>query len=176
MTQQQLPQQWRFCALLLLLALLLNACTLAAAEPGAPVRSLVTLPLPTVGAEEITGPVVALVSPPTPTPASIPAAATGEQLINFGEQIYATNCATCHQPDGEGQGAYPALNGNPFVTAEDATQVIATVLQGRGQMPAFQDTLSSQEIAAVVSYIRNAWSNNASAVSVEQVERVAGEG
>ncbi|HXF60050.1 MAG TPA: cytochrome c, partial [Caldilineaceae bacterium] len=80
-----------------------------------------------------------------------------EELISMGEQVYTTNCASCHQPNGQGSGAYPALSGNPFVTAEDSTQVIQTVVQGRGQMPAFGNSLSSEQIAAVVSYIRNAW-------------------
>lgn len=40
-------------------------------------------------------------------------------------------------------------------------------------MPAFQDTLSNQEIAAVISYVRKAWGNNASTVTVEQVRSVA---
>jgi mono/diheme cytochrome c family protein len=36
-------------------------------------------------------------------------------------------------------------------------------------MPSFQGALTDQEVAAVVSYVRNAWSNNASTVSVEEV-------
>lgn len=167
-------QRWRVYLLMVLIVLLMGACALT---PAAPARSLVNLPLPTAGAEVMTGPVVALVFPPTPTPSPIPTAgAAGEQLINRGEQIYTANCATCHQPDGEGQGAYPALRENAFVTAQDPTQVIQTVLHGRGQMPAFQDTLSNQESAAVISYVRNAWGNNASTVTVEQVRSVAAGG
>ncbi|MEZ4728464.1 MAG: cytochrome c [Caldilineaceae bacterium] len=171
--------QQRWCIYLLggVFTLLMGACAFTPGEPAAAVRSLVNLPLPTADAAVMTGPVVALVFPPTPTPPPIPTAgAAGEQLINRGEQRYAAHCVTCHQPDGAGQGAYPALSGNAFVTDQEPTQVIQTVLYGRGQMPAFQDTLSNQEIAAVISYIRKAWDNNASAVTVEQVRPVAAGG
>jgi mono/diheme cytochrome c family protein len=148
---------------------------MAAAPIG---RSLAVLPLPTVGAEVTPGPIVALVSPPTPTPT--PTLAAGEEnaeaLIARGETVYADNCATCHQPDGQGQGDYPALAGNAFVTADEPTAVIETVLYGRGEMPAFADTLANQEIAAVISYIRNSWGNSAAAVAVEQVRTVADSG
>lgn len=95
-----------------------------------------------------------------------------EELINQGEEIFAANCAICHQPNGQGTSDYPALDGNEFVTAEDPAPVIETVLYGRGQMPAFQDVLSEQQIAAVISYIRNAWSNDAGIISSEQIQEV----
>ncbi len=97
------------------------------------------------------------------------AAGDEDELISTGEEIYAAECASCHQSDGQGDSNYPALVGSELVTAEDPSEAIAIVHEGRGQMPAFSDTLEDEEIAAVVSYIRNAWDNNASAVSVEQV-------
>ena len=165
--------------LLVALAALVTACALprplerAAAAPA--VRSLVTLPLPTVGAEVTPGPVVALVLPPTPTatPTLSAAETDAATLVQRGEVVYTDNCATCHQPDGQGQGQYPALAGSAFVTADEPTPVITTVLHGRGAMPAFEDTLANQEITAVVSYIRNSWGNDAAAVAVEQVRRAA---
>lgn len=98
--------------------------------------------------------------------------ADDEELIGQGEEIFVANCAACHQANGQGTAEYPALDGNEFVTAEDPAPVIETVLHGRGEMPAFQDVLSDQQIAAAVSYIRNAWSNEASVVSPEQVQDI----
>lgn len=98
-------------------------------------------------------------------------------LIAMGARIYATYCAPCHQPNGEGNlSTFPALNRNPFVTVSAPTAVIDTVLYGRQVMPAFAPVLSAQEVAAVISYIRNAWSNEASVVSTEQVLEVQEEG
>ncbi|MBI1299506.1 c-type cytochrome [bacterium] len=95
-----------------------------------------------------------------------------QQLINMGEQVYAGNCATCHGDSGEGDSLYPALNNSGLLTAQDPGSAIQIVLHGRGEMPAFADSLSSEEIAAVLSYVRTAWNNSAPAVNVEQVASV----
>jgi cytochrome c6 len=164
--------------LLIGLVALLAACQLpwsTTTVEALPVsRSLITLPLPTAGAEVTPGPIVAIVMPPTPTPTPTLAAgaADAETLVQRGEAIYAEHCASCHQADGQGQDDYPALAGSAFVTADDPAQVIETVLHGRGAMPAFEDTLANQAIAAVVSYIRNSWGNSADAVTVEQVRTI----
>jgi len=64
------------------------------------------------------------------------------------------------------------LNKNPFVLG-DPNPVIATVLNGLkgslGQMPAWKDKLDDQQIAAVVTYLRQAWSNRATAVTPAMV-------
>ncbi len=172
------PGQGLRVALLIALSALVTACqlpwSLERAEAAPAPRSLITLPLPTVGAAVTPGAVVALAMPPTPTPTpTLSAAETdADTLVQRGEAVYTQNCATCHQPDGQGQGQYPALAGNGFVTANDPAQVITIVLDGRGAMPAFADTLANQEIAAVISYIRNSWGNNATVVTVEQVRTV----
>jgi glucose/arabinose dehydrogenase/cytochrome c5 len=97
------------------------------------------------------------------------AAMSDEELISTGEQVYDDNCATCHQPDGQGSGGYPALAGNSFVTADDPSGVIEIVTNGRGSMPSFGDQLEPEEIAAVASYVRNSWENEASVVQVADV-------
>lgn len=92
--------------------------------------------------------------------------------IALGETIYAGNCATCHGADGTGEpGVYPPLEGNEFVLGEPGP-VIELVLSGRGGMPPFGGDLSDREVAAVLSYIRNAWGNDAPEVSTGQVEAV----
>ena len=94
-------------------------------------------------------------------------------LFKQGQEVFEDNCAQCHRANGEGLPAtFPALNKNPFVLG-DPKPVIATVLNGRkgnlGQMPAWKDKLDDQQIAAVVTYIRQAWSNRAPAVTPAMV-------
>ena len=97
---------------------------------------------------------------------------TADELIAMGEPIYDRQCARCHGGDGGGMGgAYPALAGDNLVVG-NAEPVIEVVVHGRGGMPAFGGELDNEGIAAVVSYIRNAWGNDASAVSPGDVEAV----
>lgn len=93
-----------------------------------------------------------------------------EDLIMEGEDLYIVNCARCHQVDGTGaEGQFPRLAGNPVVTLNNPAPVIQAVLYGRGSMPAFQGALSQEEAAAIISYIRNAWGNQATGVLPRQV-------
>ncbi|MGQ9921999.1 MAG: c-type cytochrome [Desulfobacca sp.] len=90
-----------------------------------------------------------------------------------GEKVYAARCADCHRRHGQGlPNIFPALANNSFVTG-DPLGVIQVILAGRrgsmGRMPAWQAILNDQEIAAVVTYIRQAWGNQAEAVTPEQV-------
>jgi mono/diheme cytochrome c family protein len=102
-----------------------------------------------------------------------------------GAKVYQTNCSTCHQPSGEGlQGMYPPLAGNPVVVGDPATVIhdVKYGLSGKltvaghpynGMMPAWGQQLSDADIASVVTYIRSAWSNKASAVTTAQVGAVS---
>ena len=78
-----------------------------------------------------------------------------QELISAGEQVYTGNCASCHQPNGEGTSAFPSLAGSGLLTSGDPTSAIQIVVNGQGQMPAFGDSLSADDIAAVLSYERN---------------------
>jgi mono/diheme cytochrome c family protein len=96
-----------------------------------------------------------------------------EEFVNTGGMIYINECATCHIEDGTGSDEiFPALAQNPFVTSEDPEPVIEIVLHGRGAMPPFAERLDDESIAAVVSYIRNAWGNEASLVTPAEVGQV----
>lgn len=96
-----------------------------------------------------------------------------QELIKQGEETYNNVCIACHQPDGKGiQGIYLPLNGNPLLTTDDPTYFISTVLTGRGGMPAFSGLMDDQQIAGVISYVRQGWDNNAGPVSPEQVAAV----
>jgi len=93
-----------------------------------------------------------------------------EKVIHSGQMLYVEFCAECHQVDGTGwSNLYPRLAGNPIVTLHDPEPLIDTVAYGQGSMMAFHDRLTSQEIAAILSYIRNAWGNKASAISFRQI-------
>jgi cytochrome c6 len=98
---------------------------------------------------------------------------SGQALIEYGGTLYEVNCAACHRSNGEGNlNRFPALNGNALVTARQTQPLIRTVLYGRGVMPAFAPSLSDREIAAVLSYVRNAWSNQADGITAAQVREV----
>ncbi|RPE67583.1 cytochrome c oxidase subunit 2 [Tibeticola sediminis] len=81
-------------------------------------------------------------------------------LVARGEKVYAANCAACHQPNGKGAGPIKALDGSPKVLDADKMTQIHVLLNGQnnGAMPAWKQ-LSDTEIAAVVTYTKNAWSN-----------------
>ncbi len=92
------------------------------------------------------------------------------ELIRDGERTYVEYCADCHQRDGSGwMPLYPRFTGNPLIMLHDPEPLIVTVVYGQGSMPSFQNRLSTYEIAAVLTYIRNAWGNSASPVSPRQI-------
>jgi len=114
--------------------------------------------------------------------------ASGRSIANAasdGKSIFNTNCATCHQQNGMGSpGVFPPLAGNTDVTAKDPAKIIATVLHGlntpitvngkqySGGMPAWKGTLSNADIAAVLTYVRSSWGNEAPAVTEKMVSAV----
>ena len=86
---------------------------------------------------------------------------TLDELKTRGEQVYAANCAACHQANGMGlPGAFPAINGSKIATGP-IDEHIKIVVHGKPgtAMQAFGTQLSDADIAAVVTYQRNAWDN-----------------
>ncbi len=81
-------------------------------------------------------------------------------LVARGEKVYNANCAACHKADGSGAGPIKALVGSPVVLADDKLAQIKVLLNGQnnGAMPAWKQ-LSDTEIAAVITYTKNSWSN-----------------
>ena len=81
-------------------------------------------------------------------------------LTKRGEKVYAGNCAACHKPDGKGLGPVKPLDGSAVVQDADHTKQILTLLNGRlnGAMPSWK-ALSDTDLAAVITYTKNNWSN-----------------
>ena len=101
---------------------------------------------------------------------------TIDELKQRGEKVYAANCVACHQATGKGiPGTFPALDGSKVVAGPKAEQV-KVVLNGKksgayqAEMPAWKALLSDTEIAAVITYTRNSWSNKSQENIVQPAE------
>jgi cytochrome c oxidase subunit 2 len=81
-------------------------------------------------------------------------------LVKRGESVYAANCVACHQANGKGAGPIKPLDGSAIVTSTDPAAMINVLLNGAGNgaMPAWKQ-LSDVELAAVMTFARNSWSN-----------------
>jgi|HubBroStandDraft_6_1064221.scaffolds.fasta_scaffold462016_2 mono/diheme cytochrome c family protein len=114
-----------------------------------------------------------------------PVPAGGEQILQ-GKLVFAT-CSACHQMDGKGSSALhaPPLAGSDWVQAEGPNRIIRIVLNGlggpitvsggqygEGTMPAFKDAFTDDQIAAVLSYVRQEWGNKGGPVKPEQVKAI----
>ena len=82
---------------------------------------------------------------------------TLDELKQRGEKVYAANCAVCHQPNGKGAGAFPALDGSKVVNGPKDGQV-KILLNGKNAMPKWA-SLNDVELAAVMTFTRNSWGN-----------------
>ncbi len=81
------------------------------------------------------------------------------ELTQKGEKVYAANCQACHQASGKGAGPIKALDGAAVVLDADASKQIKVLLNGQNNaMPAWKQ-LSDSDIAAVISFTKNNWSN-----------------
>jgi len=85
---------------------------------------------------------------------------TLDDILKRGEKVYAANCAACHQPNGKGAGPVKPLDGSAIVLDADHSRQLQVVLHGaaNGAMPSWK-ALSDTDIAAVVTYTKNHWSN-----------------
>lgn len=117
----------------------------------------------------------------SPKPTAVSGATVDPQL---GANLYKTHCQACHQVTGAGVGtAFPPLVGSEWVLGDGET-VAAIVLHGisgeievsgktyKGVMPPFKSRLSAEDVAAVATYVRTSWGNQAEPVSIELVESV----
>ncbi len=82
------------------------------------------------------------------------------ELMARGAQVYAANCAACHQANGKGAGPIKPLDGSPVVLDADAAKQLGVLLKGQNNaMPAWKH-LSDVDIAAVVTFTKNSWGNH----------------
>ena len=120
----------------------------------------------------------------SPLPVAGPTASTQSPAESAappdGEKIFKTRCAACHQATGLGlKGAFPPLAASEWALAEPQVPA-AIVVYGisgeisvkgdtyRGQMPSFKQ-LSDQELAAVLTYVRRSWGNQATEVTPDRI-------
>ena len=118
-----------------------------------------------------------------PSPPPPPPPAPDQSVMNQGAQIYADECAGCHKSNGEGTAnLFPALNGSATVQQIDPTSLLRVVLRGARSvatapaptepaMPPLAWVLNDDQVAAVLTYIRNSWGNAAPAVSAGDAGR-----
>jgi mono/diheme cytochrome c family protein len=128
------------------------------------------------------------VVPTAPPEPKLPAAEMA--LYKLGKEVYSrdVHCATCHQAGGAGDAIYPPLAGSEWVTG-DETRLIKLVLKGiwgpitvKGKvfdpkngvppMMGFEPLLKDEEVAGVLTYIRNSFGNSAPAVKPEKVKEI----
>jgi len=84
-----------------------------------------------------------------------------QELLSQGQAVYDTNCAACHQPDGNGAGSFPAIKGSSVATGplDDHLNLVLNGKPGTA-MTGFESRLSDADLAAVVTYQRNAFGND----------------
>jgi mono/diheme cytochrome c family protein len=124
---------------------------------------------------------------PAPAPLS-----TSDPRMQVGEAVFVDTCSACHTGTGGGiEHIFPKLAGNVIATQDDPSSLIRIIIAGgraaatetrptSPAMPSLGFRLSDEQIAAVVTYVRNAWGNAASPVTADTVkalrERVTGAG
>jgi cytochrome c oxidase cbb3-type subunit 2 len=98
-----------------------------------------------------------------------------------GAALFAANCQSCHQTNGEGlKGAFPPLKGSAIVLNDNIETLVGIILNGYdarsdyGVMPAVgtNANLSPEEIAAIINHEKTSWGNNAKKVTPEEVEKI----
>ncbi|MDN5923776.1 MAG: cytochrome c [Xanthomonadales bacterium] len=178
------PQQWQRSEL----AKFLTTGVSARRSAYGPMAEVIHNSLQYLTVADTKAMVTYLTSLPTQTTAAPPAVIEPppqqiENLRSEGQALYKKYCRGCHQDDGRGVDAiYPALADNASVTAARAINPIRMVLLGGFapptaanprpySMPAFSHKLSDREVAAIITYIRSAWSNDAAAVSPQTIHR-----
>jgi len=113
--------------------------------------------------------------------------ATGiDAQMKAGAHAYDISCAACHGRDGKGSALFPPLAGNAAVRQVRADTVVRMVLAGGKAvatskaptgpgMPSFGWRLTDEQVANILTYVRNNWGNQAPAISPETVKRIRSE-
>ena len=144
----------------------------------APERGVV---IPTQKAQALVAYMASLQQPTLPGAAMLASNEPASSAAAAGSTLFTTNCAPCHQANGEGvPGAFPPLKGNGAVNRDDVVPHIRIVLYGlkgakvggvdyASPMPGFAASLSDSDIASIINYERSSWGNHGKPVTVDQV-------
>ena len=109
---------------------------------------------------------------------------TAAKGLTLGERLYIDNCGACHFVSGEGaQRVFPRLDGASMVNADNADALLHVILAGAATpsterapsvlpMPGFAERMNDAEVAELATFLRQGWSNQASAVTAAQVSEV----
>lgn len=109
---------------------------------------------------------------------------TSTNLSTSGAQLYNSDCASCHQQNGEGiKGIFPPLKESETVNSDNPEKQIKTILFGAkgtvingivypSEMPAHKDKFNDDQIAAIINYERTSWGNNGVKVSSDDVKKI----
>lgn len=106
--------------------------------------------------------------------------ASSEEEGLDGEALYAANCQSCHQPNGEGlKGAFPPLKGSAIVLDDNAQTMLEIIMIGYnareeyGVMPAVgkNNKLTAEEVTAIMNHERTSWGNNGRKVTLEEIKK-----
>ncbi|HET8827881.1 MAG TPA: cbb3-type cytochrome c oxidase subunit II [Pelobium sp.] len=127
-------------------------------------------------------PVPKFLYPKEATPALVGMQTNAEPALD-GASLYAANCQSCHQANGEGlPGAFPSLKGSNIVLDPDPKALITVIMKGYNgrakegfpEMPPIgtNNKLTPEEISAIVNHERTSWGNNAKKVSVDEVKEI----
>jgi mono/diheme cytochrome c family protein len=120
---------------------------------------------------------------PAGAPEPSVSAPSSDQMAS-GEKLYKGSCIACHELDGSGTPRiYPPLPGNANLQSANPASAIKIVLDGAetittkrapntGSMPPYADKMSDQQVADLVTYIRNAWGNSAPSVTADEVAKL----
>jgi mono/diheme cytochrome c family protein len=105
-----------------------------------------------------------------------------------GKALFSANCITCHQATGQGvPGQYPPLAGSEVETGDATNQLIAIVLKGlqgpvviegkpfNNAMQAWEGQYTDSQLAAILTYVRSDWGNNAPPITADMVKQIRGE-
>jgi mono/diheme cytochrome c family protein len=116
---------------------------------------------------------------PAPVATVVPLTADQQKRFAAGAELYKNLCLGCHQEDGRGKERLGAnLVDSAYVTGADTTAMIRILLGGKegpiGLMPPLGPTLSDEQIAAALTYIRRAWGHTGTAVDPLNVMEVRG--
>ena len=103
---------------------------------------------------------------------SLIATAQSAQATEYirGEKLFAQNCAECHQTNGKGiTNIYPSLAGSEVVKGSGIDVALVLII-GRGEMPSFAGSISDEDMAKIVNYVRNSWGNTGELITAKMIE------